>query len=112
MATTTKKFFPADRYRWDFGICSPSKGFAQVDTSVDAWYYGTWANPTTFTIVNYCEGDVYTTVADSALDFCDEIHKIVNYCKENGHHFKGIDPMLVPDLEQKFRDVGLGDLLF
>ena len=107
MATKTHEFISADRYRWDFDICAPSKGFAQVDTDQDAWYYGNWANPTTFTLVEYAEGDVYTTVAESAEEFRAEIQKIVDFCERNGHKFLGIDPMLNEAIRQAFIDVGL-----
>ena len=35
----------ADRYKYDFDVCHFGKGWAQIDTSEDAYYYGQWANP-------------------------------------------------------------------
>ena len=61
----TRDFKPmSDRYGFDFGPCSTANGFAQIDTRQDASYYGTWCSPAARTIVNYCEGDVTTTVCD------------------------------------------------
>ena len=61
----TRDFKPmSDRYGFDFGPCSNANGFAQIDTRQDASYYGTWCSPAARTIVNYCEGDVTTTVCD------------------------------------------------
>jgi len=31
-----------DRYKFDFGLCSYSKGWIQFDTDQDAWYFGVW----------------------------------------------------------------------
>ncbi len=112
MATKTHKFYnSAERYDWDFGDCSPSNGFAQMDTGQDAWYYGNWSNPTTFTLVSYAEGDLDTTVCNSAEEFCAEIRKFVAWNNAEQLRFKGIDAMLSPVLEKAFVDLGLGDLL-
>ena len=56
MGTTTREFASADRYRYDFGLCSYENGFSQVDTRQDAWYYGTWANPYKFIEMGSSEG--------------------------------------------------------
>jgi hypothetical protein len=50
----TREFAPADRYLYDFGLCSNASSWAQVDTAQDASYFGTWANPTWLPISNYC----------------------------------------------------------
>ena len=36
----TREFAPADRYVYDFGLCSYKNGCAQVDTAQDASYFG------------------------------------------------------------------------
>jgi len=109
-----RDFAPSNRYTYDFGMCSISKGFAQVDTSQDASYFGTWANPYTFTIVNYCEGDIYTDIADDCEEFVKAINDLKGWNEENGFHFKGIDPGIgkVGDkLKQRFVDIGLSRFL-
>lgn len=105
-----RDFAPADRYTYDFGVCSRDNGFAQVDTGQDAWYFGTWANPAKLVIVCYCEGDVTLQTAESEQEFAEELRRIQAWNIENGFSF-GIDPLLSDDLEQKFKDLGLGDLL-
>ena len=50
----TREFAAADRYTYDFGLCSYENGWAQVDTAQDASYFGTWANPTRLMIFSYC----------------------------------------------------------
>ena len=77
---TTKESFDmnGERYKYDFGACSPKKGFAQVDTSQDAWYYGNWANPTTLELVSYAEGDVTIKTAETEAEFVEEMRKMEN----------------------------------
>lgn len=100
-----------DRYMFDFSLCTTSKGFAQLDTSQDAWYFGMWANPFDFKIVNYAEGDIVVQIADSIKEFCDEIRNIKSSYERYGHRFLGIDPGFNKDLTLRFISLGLGDLL-
>ena len=67
----TREFAPADRYLYDFGLCSYANGWAQVDTAQDASYFGTWANPTRLLIFNYCEGDTTLHEAETPEEFAD-----------------------------------------
>ena len=108
---TIREFAPSDRYRYDFGLCSSKNGFAQVDTSQDASYFGTWANPDRLMIVCYCEGDVIIQTAENKSEFVNEIHNIKKWNTENGHRFIGIDPGFNEALAAKFCDLGLSDLL-
>lgn len=109
---TETGFHPmTDRYRFDFRDCTPAKGFAQVDTSQDASYFGTWANPFTFTIVTYCEGDITRRTAESAEEFRAEILGIKSWNEEHGHRFLGIDGMLDEKIIAGFTAVGLAELL-
>ena len=41
---TQKTFCNTDRYRFDYDICSFKKGFAQIDATEDASYFGNWIN--------------------------------------------------------------------
>jgi len=108
---TIHEFQPADRYTYDFGVCSSSKGFAQVDTGQDASYFGTWANPTSLQIICYCEGDVTLQTADDKDEFIAAIRKLKTWNEDSGHRFIGIDPMLNAEIEGAFKKLGLGDLL-
>jgi len=111
MKTETDFLMMADRYLFDFKRCTPDKGFAQVDTGQDAWYFGTWANPTTLTVVCYCEGDVTVKTAETPEEFAAELRSIKEWNERQGHGFKGIDPLCRDEIEKAFRALGLGDLL-
>ena len=106
------RFFEStDRYKFDFSLCTPEKGYAQVDTGQDAWYFGTWANPTELKIVNYCEGDVTIQTAETDVEFASAIREIQIWNNLQGWKFIGIDPMLREEIANEFKRVGLGDLL-
>jgi len=108
---TIREFVPADRYAYDFGLCSYKNGFAQIDTSQDASYFGTWANPTKRIIFTYCEGDTTMQEAETDTEFVNEIRLIKKWNIENGHEFLGIDAMCDSEIETAFRKLGLGNLL-
>lgn len=104
-------FAPADRYVYDFGLCSTKNGFAQVDTSQDASYYGTWASPKRMMTVCYAEGDVIISKCANPQEFIDEIRKCKKWNEDNGYRFIGIDPGFNRSLRMQFEILGLGDLL-
>jgi hypothetical protein len=115
MATITRgSDFGGERYKYDERL-SPATGWAQVDTKQDASYYGTWANPITFEIFNYCEGDTTLTKCDSAADFVAEMTKTIEWNREAGY-WLGIDPGW-PDrpttekITEAFTRLGFGDAL-
>lgn len=113
----THDFAPADRYVYDMGLCSQKNGFAQVDTSQDAWYFGTWANPFKLALLTYAEGDVSLELADSPDEFVHMIRHMQRWNNANDSHgFKGIDPgwpgrPMTTRLAHRFMNLGLGDLL-
>ena len=109
---TLRNFEPADRYTYDFGLCSSKNGFAQVDTGQDASYFGIWANPFKFVIFTYCEGDCITNIADNANEFVNEINSIKKWNNENGHAFYGIDPGFNENLKNEFVKLGLSEMLY
>ena len=108
-----REFAPADRYVYDWGLCSSDNGFAQIDTWQDASYYGTWANPEKLIIFNYCEGDTCLTKCDNEEEFRAEIYALKKWADESGgdRGFRGIDPGLNPVAIEKWRAVGLRELL-
>jgi hypothetical protein len=108
---TQREFAPADRYRYDFKYCTVKNGFAQIDTSQDASYFGTWASPERLVIFNYCEGDCTTQTAVTPEEFTEAIRELKTWNEEYGHEFLGIDCGLSTTLEKQFQDIGLGDLL-
>ena len=108
---TERLFESTDRYAFDFKLCTTGKGYAQVDTQQDAWYYGTWANPFKLKIVSYCEGDITIQTADNPEEFVEEMQKIKTWNQEQGWKFYGIDPGFNGDLEKRFIEIGLKELL-
>jgi len=101
----------SDRYVFDFNHCTIEKGFAQIDTSQDASYFGTWANPFEFKIINYCEGDVSIQTMESEQEFKEEIERIKTWNEEMGFRFIGIDPGFNEALAKRFKDIGLNSML-
>jgi hypothetical protein len=111
MITTQRDFSPADRYLYDFGVCSTSRGWAQIDTSQDAWYFGQWINPDRRQIFCYCEGDEILTTCDTDMELCNEIERIRSWNVESGHRFKGIDPGFNEALKSTLIAIGLEQYL-
>ena len=58
-----------ERDTFDWGACHFEKGFAQVQTTQDASYYGIWANPTSLKIVHFSEGDLKVEQYESPEEF-------------------------------------------
>jgi len=104
------EFCPADRYVYDFGACSYSKGWAQVDTTQDASYYGTWTNPERREIFTYCEGDTTLTRCDTDAEYAEAVRATAAWNKASGY-WKGIDPGLGEEMRERFVALGLADLL-
>ena len=48
----------AERYVFDFELCTPDDGWQQYDTAQDAWYFGVWVNVKRRQTLTYAEGDV------------------------------------------------------
>ncbi len=106
-----REFAPADRYRYDFEVCTISKGWAQVDTSQDASYFGTWINPTKREVFCYCEGDTILTRYESDAEMAIDILHMKEWNEKQGHRFMGIDPGMNESLKQALIDAGLGGYL-
>jgi len=104
------EFCPSDRYRYDFGLCSVSNGFAQIDTSQDAHYYGNWTNPEKRITFSYVEGDCTTTECESDQEYVEHIHDFAKWSTEMGYGFK-LDPGLGPEIKAKFVALGLDEYL-
>ena len=106
----------SDRYKYDFGSMTYGKGWAQIDTTQDASYYGTWTNPDRRELFNYCEGDTTLTQCDTDDDYARAVRECADWNKER-NYWRGIDPgftgegRLGDGMAEKFRALGLGDLL-
>ena len=98
---------PGDRYRFDYGRCGSSNGWAQIDTGQDASYFGTWINPTLRKIFTFCEGDTTEVTVDDDYELVAEIERMKQWADDNGCGFLGIDPGFNEDLKKKLEQVGL-----
>ena len=103
----TREFAPADRYLYDFKVCTTSKGWAQIDTSQDASYFGQWINPTERKIFCYCEGDTILTECESDAELLEQVNLIAQWNYEQGHRYIGIDPGFNEELKAALIAVGL-----
>jgi len=111
MSTTIREFNPTDRYIYDRKYCTAQKGWAQVDTEQDAYYYGTWANPTHLVVLTYAEGDTTLVMCDSDSEFVAELRKIDKWNQDNGWQPVRIDGLCNKDIIERFQQLGLGDML-
>ena len=107
----TREFAPADRYLYDFGLCSYENGWAQCDTALDASYFRTWTNPARLMIFSYCEGDTTLKEAVSPEEFAAELREIDAWNQANGYGPARIDPGFDPAMKAAFELTGLGDML-
>jgi hypothetical protein len=105
-----RDFAPADRYLYDFRVLTYAKGWAQVDTTQDASYYGTWTNPEERKIFNYAEGDLTLTTCGTDDEYRQALAELVEWNKKYGW-WKGIDPGLSPEFRAKFVRLGLAGFL-
>jgi len=105
---TTSHFIDRDRYAFDTGECSPSNGFAQIDTSQDAWYYGNWINPSKKVAVTYAEGDYSRHEFESREEM---LEWVKSFHDNKGLGFIGIDPGLGNVLKSECIANGLGPYL-
>ena len=109
---TIRDFKPlSDRYSFDVGACSYANGFAQIDTRQDGAHFGTWGAPATRTIVNFCEGDVTTTVCETDAEFAEQLRELARWNAEAGYGPMKIDPGFDDGLRQAFENLGVADLL-
>jgi len=106
--TTTEEFNESNRHHYDRLLCS--RGFAQLDTASDSWYYGAWANPESRIFFSYVEGDCTTKQCSTDEEFAGVIREFADWHQKNDA-FKGIDPGLEEKSKFPWQDLGLGDLL-
>ena len=99
-----------DRYHFDFGKCSCSKGWAQMDTNQDAHYFGIWTNPSKRAVFCYCEGDCDFRSFDTDAEYVAEVRRVVAYYNDDGR-FIGIDPGFNDALKASLERFGFADLL-
>jgi hypothetical protein len=106
--TRQREFSPADRYLYDFRVCTVAKGWAQIDTRQDASYFGQWINPAKRLLFSYCEGDTCLTTCDDDTELLAEMEHIRTFHNESGYAFLGIDPGFSEGLKAALIAAGLG----
>lgn len=107
----TRLFEFSDRYAFDFRHCTYENGWAQLDTSQDASYFGNWVSPTERKLVCYCEGDVTITACATDDAFVAEVRRVCACYTRQGDTRAAIDPGLDPDMKAAFERLGLGEWL-
>ena len=105
------EFNPCDRYVFDFDLCQSKDGWAQVDTTQDACYFGTWANPFKLEIISYTEGDICIKKASNIHEFISELKDIIIWNELQGY-WKGIDTLCREEITTKFVEFGLSNYLY
>ena len=100
----------SERYKYDFRLCTPAEGWAQLDTKQDASYFGNWINPLTFTLFSYCEGDTTLTECEDEADFIATVRECVQWHSESDY-FLGIDGMCSAPIIEAFTRMNLAEFL-
>jgi len=102
MTIKRETFFEDDISRYNFD----AKGYAQLDTTEDAWYYGNWVDFKNFRIIRYAEGDVSIETCENKEEFKELLKKVVEYSKFD-ESFKGLDLMCDENNIKAFESLGL-----
>lgn len=114
MIKTTREFIGHkvdNRYAYDFGLCSSKDGWAQVDTTEDAPWFGQWANPFERQVISYAEGDQTRIECDTDAEFVAELDRIAAFhCDKD--QWKGIDDTWNERVSRGFIAAGAAHLLY
>ena len=102
MTIKRETFFEDDISRYNFD----AKGYAQLDTTEDAWYYGHWVDFKNLKIISYAEGDVSIETCENKEEFKKLLKKVVEYLKFD-ESFKGLDLMCDENNIKAFESLGL-----
>ena len=103
---TEKTFCNSDRYIFDWNYCNFKKGFAQIDTTEDASYFGNWINFKSLELITYCEGDLTVIKCENIEEFKNQLLKVVSWYKKN-KSFIGIDLMCSDEIKKDFNNLNL-----
>ena len=98
-----------NRYAYDFGLCSTTGDWAQMDTAQDAPWFGQWANPFERKILCYAEGDRTLIECGDDTEFTAELERIAEFHTKNDK-WKGIDTWSTR-LCDRFAAAGAGHLV-
>jgi hypothetical protein len=98
-----------NRYFYDFGLCSSTGDWAQMDTAQDAPWFGQWANPFKQEILCYAEGDRTLIECNTDAEFTAKLDEIAAFHRDNDQ-WKGIDTWSVR-IRERFVAAGAGHLV-
>ena len=101
-----KSFANCDRFIFDFNYCHFKKGYAQLDTTEDAHYFGNWVNFKSLELITYCEGDLTVIKCENIEEFKNQLLKVVSWYKKN-KSFIGIDLMCSDEIKKDFNNLNL-----
>jgi hypothetical protein len=111
METKTAFIEASDRYVFDFQLCTYERGWAQIDTSQDASYFGTWCSPGERKVLNFAEGDVTIRIFETDEAFAADLRAIDVWNRTNGYGGAWIDPGHDQGMKEIFERLGVADLL-
>tara|TARA_R100000231_G_scaffold22830_1_gene21667 strand:- start:162 stop:512 length:351 start_codon:yes stop_codon:yes gene_type:complete len=103
MTIKKETFFENNISRYNFD----AKGYAQLDTTDDAWYYGHWIDFKNLRIISYAEGDVSIETCENKEEFKKLLKKVVDFLKFKTESFEGIDLMDDENNIKIFESLGL-----
>ena len=106
-----KSFANCDRFIFDFNYCHFKKGYAQLDTTEDAHYFGNWVNFKSLELITYCEGDITINKCDDVDEFKKQLFKVVTWYKNN-NTYKGIDLMDSKEIKEDFKKLNLDNSFY
>lgn len=86
VTTTNARFEDSDRYFFDFTLCTYGKGWMQIDTHQDAWYFGIWTRPHSLEVITYAEGDFTHVKCETFDEYRAEIAGIIQTYRHDDIH--------------------------
>jgi hypothetical protein len=109
MAVQIDRGFDLDgsRYPYDSALCR--LGWAQLDSTSGAPWFGQWACPVRLRLFSYCEGDTTLIKCDTIAEFAAEVRKVAEWHSKHDS-WLGIDYGLRPSARDHWVAAGLSDL--
>jgi hypothetical protein len=89
--TIFRSFRSAERYLFDFKLCTKEKGWKQYDTREDAWYFGVWVHPEKRIIITYAEGDITVVKCPTEESYHAELKDMADFYGAPPPSFTTID---------------------
>lgn len=81
----------ADRYEFDFNLCSHKDGWQQYDTDQDASYFGVWVHMEGRLVVTFAEGDLTAVVCEDNAHLKAQLDSMAEFYGDPPPAFRVID---------------------